>query len=71
MSLQFAVLPFISTVYGETNPVGLKRLLDLLGRPGGPPRPPLYSISAENEASLRAIVEPLRALERALEPVPA
>ncbi len=69
--LQFAVLPYISTVYGETNPVGLKRLLDLLGRPGGPPRPPLHPISSENDADLRAVVEPLRALERALEPVAA
>lgn len=61
--LQFTVLDYISAIYAETNPVGLKRMIELLGRPGGPPRPPLSAISSENEARLRAITAELLAIE--------
>lgn len=64
--LQFKVLDYTAPIYAETNPVGLKRMLELLGRPGGPPRPPLYAISPENEAKLEAIAADLLALEEAV-----
>jgi 4-hydroxy-tetrahydrodipicolinate synthase len=64
--LQFKVLDYTGPVYAETNPVGLKRMLELLGRPGGPPRPPLYPISLENEVKLQAIVADLLALDEAV-----
>lgn len=61
--LQYKVLSYAPIVYRESNPVGLKRLLDLLGRPGGLPRAPLHPISRENEAQLEAVSAELLALE--------
>jgi dihydrodipicolinate synthase/N-acetylneuraminate lyase len=61
-ALQLKVLPIASAVYEETNPVGLKYALDLLGLPGGPSRAPLQPISDEAAARLRAFLGDLRGI---------
>jgi 4-hydroxy-tetrahydrodipicolinate synthase len=65
-SLQFKVLSYSRAVYRETNPVGLKRLLELLGRPGGFARPPLQAIAQEDGSWLRETAESVRILEHEL-----
>ncbi len=51
-TLQLAALPIADAVYQTPNPSGTKRLLELLGRPGGPVRPPLRTARPGEDAHL-------------------
>ncbi len=55
-ALQYRALPLCSVIYGEPNPVPLKKALEMVGRPAGPTRPPLYPPSEETVASLRKLM---------------
>jgi 4-hydroxy-tetrahydrodipicolinate synthase len=63
--LQYEIIGLAQVIYREANPVGVKRILDLLGRPGGLSRPPFGLISAENEANLERAVPRILAAETA------
>jgi 4-hydroxy-tetrahydrodipicolinate synthase len=63
--LQLAALPVIDAVYQTPNPSGTKRLLELLGLPGGPVRPPLRTVKPGADSHLARLVPLIRQLERA------
>jgi 4-hydroxy-tetrahydrodipicolinate synthase len=56
--LHFELAPLIRALFCETNPIPVKRAMELMGLAAGPLRLPLAPISADNEAKL---VEALRA----------
>jgi 4-hydroxy-tetrahydrodipicolinate synthase len=62
-SLQLAALPVIDAVYQTPNPSGTKRLLELLGLPGGPVRPPLRTVESGEDAHLARLLPLIRQLE--------
>jgi len=62
-TLQLAALPVVDTVYETPNPSGTKRLLELLGRPGGPVRPPLRTVRPGEDAHLAGLVPLIERLE--------
>ncbi|TMI83452.1 MAG: dihydrodipicolinate synthase family protein [Bacillati bacterium ANGP1] len=61
--LQLAALPVIDAVYETPNPSGTKRLLDLLGRPGGPVRPPLRTMRPGQDEHLTRLLPIIEQLE--------
>jgi len=63
-AMQGALLPLCHAVYAEPNPGPLKFALDLIGRPAGGTRPPLYPPSAEIQASLRQLLSRIKDLQR-------
>jgi 4-hydroxy-tetrahydrodipicolinate synthase len=63
--LQLAALPVIDAVYQTPNPSGTKRLLELLGLPGGPVRPPLRTVKPGADSHLARLVPLIRQLEPA------
>jgi 4-hydroxy-tetrahydrodipicolinate synthase len=62
-ALQLAVVPIADTVYQTPNPSGTKRLLELLGRPGGPVRPPLRPTRAGEDEHLARLLPMIERLE--------
>jgi 4-hydroxy-tetrahydrodipicolinate synthase len=62
-ALQLAVLPVIDTTYRTPNPSGTKRLLELLGRPGGPVRPPLRTVAPGQDEHLAGLLPLIEQLE--------
>jgi 4-hydroxy-tetrahydrodipicolinate synthase len=54
--LQLASLPIGDVMYRTPNPSGTKRLLELLGRPGGPVRPPLRTVRPGDDRHLAALL---------------
>ncbi len=69
--LQLAALPIVDAVYQTPNPSGTKRLLDLLGRPGGPVRPPLRNTQPGGDEHLVNLLPMIRALEPSAVAAPA
>jgi 4-hydroxy-tetrahydrodipicolinate synthase len=63
--LQLAALPVIDAVYQTPNPSGTKRLLELLGLPGGPVRPPLRTVTSGADSHLARLVPLIRQIEPA------
>lgn len=57
--IQLDLLPLCRVIYAEPNPGPLKRALAIAGRPAGPTRAPIYEVSAETEAALRALLPPI------------
>jgi 4-hydroxy-tetrahydrodipicolinate synthase len=62
-TLQLAALPIVDAVYETPNPSGTKRLLELLGRPGGPVRPPLRVVQPGQDAHLVRLLPLIERLE--------
>ena len=60
---QLAALPVIDGVYETPNPSGTKRLLDLLGRPGGPVRPPLRTVTPGEDGHLARLLPLIEQLD--------
>ncbi|HYU42456.1 MAG TPA: dihydrodipicolinate synthase family protein [Vicinamibacteria bacterium] len=54
--LQLGVLGLCQVIYPEPNPVPLKEALELVGRPAGPARPPLYPASDTTVTALRRVL---------------
>ena len=55
--LQVQMGRFSSGVHGiGTSPAGLKAAIDLVGRPGGFPRPPIKALSEDQRAEVRAVL---------------
>lgn len=63
--LQERIAPVHNGIVGGMGVPGIKAALDLLGRAGGPPRPPLAPASDDRRAQIRAILESARLLEGA------
>jgi 4-hydroxy-tetrahydrodipicolinate synthase len=61
--LQLAVLPIADGMYQTPNPSGTKRLLELLGRPGGPVRPPLRTVRPGEDGHLAALLPLIEQLD--------
>jgi len=59
--IQKVVDHFSDAVFLESNPIGIKEAMGLLGMPAGPLRPPLGKMSEENSAKVK---EQLESLER-------
>jgi 4-hydroxy-tetrahydrodipicolinate synthase len=62
-TLQLAALPIADAVYQTPNPSGTKRLLELLGRPGGPVRPPLRTARPGEDTHLARLVPLIKKVE--------
>jgi 4-hydroxy-tetrahydrodipicolinate synthase len=60
-ALQYDVLPLCAAIYAEPNPSPLKKALELVGRPAGPTRPPLYAPSDATVATLESLLPAFRA----------
>ena len=60
-ALQYDVLPLCAAIYGEPNPSPLKKALEMVGRPAGPTRPPLYAPSEATVATLARLLPEFRA----------
>lgn len=57
--IQLRLLPLDEVCYSEGHPAPLKRALELVGRPAGPTRPPIYPVSLQTEARLREVLKGL------------
>ena len=62
--LQKLMNPFCDAVFLETNPIGVKEAMNLLGMPAGPLRPPLGNMLPENSGKLKALIKELEAAGR-------
>ncbi len=61
--LHIALAPLIRAVFLETNPIPIKKAVELIGLPAGNLRLPLAPISEDNERKLRAALENLHLIE--------
>jgi 4-hydroxy-tetrahydrodipicolinate synthase len=62
--IHYELLPFVKAAFIETNPVPIKRALELAGLPGGPVRLPLGLLSDASEKILREAVSGLKIAQR-------
>ncbi len=62
--LHIALAPLIRAVFLETNPIPIKKAVELIGLPAGNLRLPLAPISEDNERKLRAALNNLRLMPR-------
>lgn len=56
--------PLFRALFAETNPIPVKRGLELLGLDAGDPRPPLTRLSGDAERELRSAMESLDLIQR-------
>ncbi len=61
--LHLALAPLIRAVFLETNPIPIKKAVELIGLPAGQLRLPLAPISEDNERKLRAALNNLHLIE--------
>jgi 4-hydroxy-tetrahydrodipicolinate synthase len=61
-SIHYELLPLVKAAFIETNPVPIKRALELAGLPGGPTRLPLGRLSDANEKILYSEIKRLELL---------
>lgn len=61
--LHIALAPLIRAVFLETNPIPIKKAVELIGLPAGHLRLPLAAISEENEKKLRAALNDLHLIK--------
>ena len=61
--IHYQLLPLFKALFCETNPIPLKRALNMMGLIENELRPPLIPMSVENEPKLRAVLEELGLLE--------
>lgn len=62
--LHLTLAPLIRAVFLETNPIPIKKAVELIGLPAGQLRLPLAPISEDNERKLRAALNNLRLMLR-------
>jgi 4-hydroxy-tetrahydrodipicolinate synthase len=62
--LHLSLAPLIRAVFLETNPIPIKKAVELIGLPAGHLRLPLAPISEENERKLKAALNDLRLMPR-------
>ncbi|MEM0332563.1 MAG: 4-hydroxy-tetrahydrodipicolinate synthase [Archaeoglobaceae archaeon] len=60
--LNLRLLPLFEVLFIETNPMPVKKALDLIGLAGGKPRLPLVELSADKTEKLRAVLKELNLL---------
>ncbi|MBU4373321.1 MAG: 4-hydroxy-tetrahydrodipicolinate synthase [Euryarchaeota archaeon] len=61
--LHLALAPLIRAVFLETNPIPIKKAVELIGLPAGHLRLPLAPISEDNERKLRAALNDLKLIK--------
>ncbi len=61
--LHLTLAPLIRAVFSETNPIPIKKAVELIGLPAGNLRLPLASISEDNELKLRKVLNDLHLLK--------
>jgi 4-hydroxy-tetrahydrodipicolinate synthase len=61
--LHLALAPLIRAVFLETNPIPIKKAVELIGFPAGHLRLPLASISEDNERKLKAALDNLHLIK--------
>ena len=61
--LHIALAPLIRAVFLETNPIPIKKAVELIGLPAGHLRLPLASMSEDNERKLRAALNDLHLIK--------
>ncbi len=62
--LHLSLAPLIRAVFLETNPIPIKKAVELIGLPAGHLRLPLAPISEDNERKLKATLNDLRLMPR-------
>ena len=62
--LHLALAPLIRAVFLETNPIPIKKAVELIGLPGGHLRLPLAQISEDNERKLKAALDNLNLIKK-------
>ncbi len=62
--LHLALAPLIRAVFLETNPIPIKRAVELIGLPAGHLRLPLAPISEDNEIKLKAALDNLHLIKK-------
>ncbi len=60
--IHYEILPLIRALFLETNPIPVKRAMELIGKAGGALRLPLSSLSQENDQILKDSLEKLGVL---------
>jgi 4-hydroxy-tetrahydrodipicolinate synthase len=54
--IHLKLFPVIKALFIETNPIPIKKAMELMGMPAGKPRLPLVEMSQENTAILKKIL---------------
>ncbi len=62
--LHFALAPLVRAAFLETNPVPIKKAVELIGFPAGNLRPPLAPISEDNEKKLKSALNDLKLIRK-------
>ncbi len=57
--MHYRLMPLYSALFIDTNPIPVKKALELMGMPAGKPRPPLVELSEEKTEKLRKVLESL------------
>ncbi len=55
--IQHHIKPLCDAVFLETNPIGIKEAMNMLGVPAGPLRPPLGSMARANSSKLKMVMD--------------
>ncbi|MHC1636460.1 MAG: 4-hydroxy-tetrahydrodipicolinate synthase [Candidatus Methanospirareceae archaeon] len=59
MELHYKLFPLFEALFLETNPIPVKKAMEMIGLPAGHLRPPLGEMSKDNEEKLRKVLEDL------------
>ena len=57
--MHYRLMPLYSALFIDTNPIPVKKALELMGMPAGKPRPPLVELSEEKTEKLKKVLESL------------
>ncbi len=57
--MHYKLMPLYSALFIDTNPIPVKKALELMGMPAGKPRPPLVELSKEKTEKLKEVLASL------------
>ncbi len=57
--IHYKLLPLYSALFIDTNPIPVKKALELMGMPAGKPRPPLVELSKDKTEKLKEVLKSL------------
>ncbi len=60
--MHYKLLPLFSALFIDTNPIPVKKAMELMGMPAGKPRPPLVELSEEKTEKLKEVLKSLNLL---------
>ncbi|WP_456327731.1 4-hydroxy-tetrahydrodipicolinate synthase [Archaeoglobus sp.] len=62
VELHYKLMPLFEVLFIDTNPIPVKKALELMGLPAGKPRLPLVELDAEKTEKLKAVLQSLNLL---------